>query len=504
MANILIGNAGSNSLNGGAGNDTLKGGAGNDTLIGGIGNDTYTFNLGDGNDVLDNASEDNATSADKLLFGNGISLSSLEFHRAANSPDSIVKIKGTNDSITIKGYFGTPQVYTNATLQFADNSVLTYQQAVKMAFINTGDAANNALIGGVGNDTLIGEAGDDTLSGGLGNDVLGGGAGNDSLLGGTGNDILDGGTSTDTMEGGAGNDMYVVDDVGDLLNESVSRLSNLMNVNRLAVSESIVSNTHNLIKVTMAADGTQASGHSYDPIFSPDGSKIIFRSSASNLVNGDTNRNDDIFIKDLISGELSLLVTPTEMRGTSSIYSASFSSDGNNVIFVTSRKLNNSNDITGYGNVFIKNLSTGLITRVSEASNAAHPNQSSYDPKFSSDGTKAFFTSLASNLVEGDTNGSDIFVKDLVTGDVNKVNLSVGLNGFFSVSPNGEKIIFEGVDERYGSQNLFIKNLLTGSTDLFSASIEGIKGNNNSYATARLRACSLTPAAPRRTPRGRP
>ncbi|WP_309137374.1 peroxidase family protein [Pseudomonas sp. LS44] len=82
-------------------------------------------------------------------------------------------------------------------------------------------AGDDIAFGNGGNDVLNGLAGDDLLDGGIGNDTLLGGAGVDTLLGGAGNDTLNGGTGADTMTGGAGNDSYVVDDIGDLVNEAV-------------------------------------------------------------------------------------------------------------------------------------------------------------------------------------------------------------------------------------------------------------------------------------------
>ena len=69
------------------------------------------------------------------------------------------------------------------------------------AFIGTGNALDNVIVGGNGKNTLSG------------------GAGQDRLIGGSSDDYLDGGTGADTMIGGAGNDVYIVDDAGDVVTE---------------------------------------------------------------------------------------------------------------------------------------------------------------------------------------------------------------------------------------------------------------------------------------------
>ncbi|CAH0180723.1 hypothetical protein [Roseomonas sp. CECT 9278] len=86
--------------------------------------------------------------------------------------------------------------------------------------IIAGNAGNNRLLGQAGNDTLNGGLGNDTLEGSIGNDRLQGDGGTDSLVGGNDNDTLDGGTGTDTAFGGTGNDLYVVDDVTDIVSEA--------------------------------------------------------------------------------------------------------------------------------------------------------------------------------------------------------------------------------------------------------------------------------------------
>lgn len=75
------------------------------------------------------------------------------------------------------------------------------------------------LDGGRGKDTLNGDNGADELYGQRGTDTLKGGAGEDKLYGGQGRDNLDGGAGVDFLAGGVGDDTYIVDVVGDVLEE---------------------------------------------------------------------------------------------------------------------------------------------------------------------------------------------------------------------------------------------------------------------------------------------
>ena len=80
----------------------------------------------------------------------------------------------------------------------------------------------DTLSGLAGNDTLNGGIGADTLDGGEGNDTLNGGDDGDTLNGGVGADTLNGGAGADAMAGGADNDIYVVDDAGDVVTEAAA------------------------------------------------------------------------------------------------------------------------------------------------------------------------------------------------------------------------------------------------------------------------------------------
>lgn len=56
--------------------------------------------------------------------------------------------------------------------------------------------------------------------------------------------------------------------------------------------------------VSTSATGATADREARNPVFSPDGAKLLFESDASNLVVGDTNGRSDIFLKDLATGEV--------------------------------------------------------------------------------------------------------------------------------------------------------------------------------------------------------
>ena len=182
----ISGGAGDDILSGDNGNDTLDGGTGNDTLFGGIGGDTYKFNIGSGQDTI-NDSDSTIGNTDTVEFGAGITASDMELVK--DGFNLKINIKGTTDSLIIQNWF-----YGDANkieqFKFADGTVLTSANLDTIGYKVYGTANVDSLQGSNGNDTMYGYEGNDTLQGNAGNDVIDGGAGNDTLSGGTGNDLF--------------------------------------------------------------------------------------------------------------------------------------------------------------------------------------------------------------------------------------------------------------------------------------------------------------------------
>jgi hypothetical protein len=124
--------------------------------------------------------------------------------------------------------------------------------------------------------------------------------------------------------------------------------------------------SHTTTRVSVASDGTQANNSSFHPALSGDGSIIAYASFASNLVVGDTNGTDDVFVLEMAS------------QTTTSVTCAG---DGNRA------------------------------------------NGGSSFPDLSADGSTVAYLSAASNLVAGDTNNTqDAFItrKNLWSRCVNR------------------------------------------------------------------------------------
>jgi Ca2+-binding RTX toxin-like protein len=127
---ILTGTSGKDTLIGTIDNDSLSGLAGNDVLNGKAGADTYLFNRGDGQDTLDDNSND--TSVDKLIFsGTGLTSTNAIVTRLGRSSDLKISFGGIDDSVILKDQvYRSSANYGVESIQFSNGVTWTEAQLV--------------------------------------------------------------------------------------------------------------------------------------------------------------------------------------------------------------------------------------------------------------------------------------------------------------------------------------------------------------------------------------
>jgi len=134
-------------------------------------------------------------------------------------------------------------------------------------------------------------------------------------------------------------------------------------------------------RVSIASDGTQGNGFSYAPDISADGRYVTFTSNASNLVEGDTNGGTDIFVHDRVTGETQRVSVASDgTQGNNGIvdWITSFiSADGRFVAFASKADNLVEGDTNGVQDVFVHDRLTGETTRVSVASDGTQTNGAS-------------------------------------------------------------------------------------------------------------------------------
>lgn len=176
-------------------------------------------------------------------------------------------------------------------------------------------------------------------------------------------------------------------------------------------------------RVSVSSSNSQANGGSSSLTASADGRYVTFYSSASNLVTGDNNGKEDIFLKDTLNGtvtRINMRDNGTESNG--SVYESYISSNGRYVVYSsTDSSIVSSPYHTGI-EVFLYDRTNATTTLVSKVG-SSESNNHSYARGISSDGRFVLIKSAASNLVSGDTNGQfDLFLKDMTTGTYRVVN----------------------------------------------------------------------------------
>jgi Tol biopolymer transport system component len=179
-------------------------------------------------------------------------------------------------------------------------------------------------------------------------------------------------------------------------------------------------------RVSVSTAGVQADRDSYAAAISADGRYVVINSIARNLVPGDTNDASDVFVHNRRSGQTTRISVSTggrQANGASD--SAAMSANGRYIVFASTASNLVEGDTNHASDVFLHDQASGVTTRVSVSGRGRQPNGPSFMPEISSDGRYLAFQSFASNLVRGDTNGlTDVFVRDLATGKTTRVSLT--------------------------------------------------------------------------------
>ena len=252
--------------------------------------------------------------------------------------------------------------------------------------------------------------------------------------------------------------------------------------------------TNNIRRVSVDSNGNQADSNSYHPSISADGRYVAFASNASNLVAGDTNNTTDIFVYDTQTSNIRRIsVNSNGDPSNHSSFNPSLSADGRFVAFQSYANNLVAGDTNHRNDIFVYDTQTSNIRRVSVSSNGDQSDRSSFNPSISADGRYIAFESDADNLVAGDTNGvSDVFVYDTQTSNIRRV--SVNANGDqsnsdsfgASISADGRYIAFESdasnlvVGDTNDTTDIFVYDTQTGNIRRVSVDSNGEQSNDYS------------------------
>jgi Tol biopolymer transport system component len=235
------------------------------------------------------------------------------------------------------------------------------------------------------------------------------------------------------------------------------------------------------------------------PAISDNGRVVAFFSRSTNLVPNDHNGIADFFVRDLKRGQttrVSVSSTGAEQTpgpGAEELgIVPALSHNGRFVAFFSASTNLVEGDRNNTDDIFVRDRKLGETTRVSVSSPGEEGNGGSlFFPSISANGRFVAFTSYASNLVAGDRNhAEDVFVRDRkrgVTTRIRESDVNRGLySGIPSISDNGRFVAFESPasdlvkGDRNDAVDVFLHDGKRGRTTLLSVSSEGKQGNSES------------------------
>ncbi len=243
---------------------------------------------------------------------------------------------------------------------------------------------------------------------------------------------------------------------------------------------------------SLSNEGDVANGAVYDPSISFDGRYVAFESGASNLAAG-----SNIVVHDRVTQTVSTATVPYDgdiPNGATRL--AAISGDGNVVAFASTASNLVDGDTNGTYDIFSYNRTTGETKRVSDSNLGDEPNGSSehFGPGgISFDGRQITFGSEASNLVEGDVNGlADVFVYDTQTTNTRKINAVVNgderFNAFYAppaISRDGQHLLASCANLEGGFIEIYTYDLVTNQTEIVTPGAS-VMPSGHSYYTGNI------------------
>ena len=179
------------------------------------------------------------------------------------------------------------------------------------------------------------------------------------------------------------------------------------------------------VRASTDASGDEGDRDHFAPALSADGRLCAFHSASTDLVVFDANSAEDVFVKDLCTGAIERVsVHSSGSQGDGASTSPSISADGLIVAFSSNATNLVPGDTNAKSDVFVHDRTTGTTTRVSVSSTGTQADGACTAAAISADGRFVAFLSAATNLVANDLNGKqDVFVHDRVLATTERVSV---------------------------------------------------------------------------------
>jgi Tol biopolymer transport system component len=228
---------------------------------------------------------------------------------------------------------------------------------------------------------------------------------------------------------------------------------------------------------------------------SASGERVAFDTDANNISAEDNDAFRNVFVRDAATNVTTFVSRATGAAGAGGdATSQDPSISGNGLVVAFESDANNlsTEDNDAFTNVFVRDLAAGTTTLVSRADGpgGAAGNASSVNPDISDDGRFVVFQSGADNLSVDDNNGFiNIFVRDLVAGTTALVSRAPNANGAGangnsaapSISGDGNRVAFDSaannlsIEDNNAVNNIFVRDL-AAATNAFVSRATGPAG----------------------------
>lgn len=258
-------------------------------------------------------------------------------------------------------------------------------------------------------------------------------------------------------------------------------------------------------RVNLGPGGAQANAASFLNSISPDARYVVFTSTASNLVAGDTNGVADVFLRDRRTGvteRVSLRNVGGQTNGASR--RGFVSGDGRYVVFTSEATNVVAGDTNGVADVFIRDRVGRTTERLSVNPGGVQGNRASEASGISADGRYVALVSAATNLVTRDANpGADVFVLDRDSGKLELATVSTdGVQGrgnatYASLSRDGHVVVLattaplDVMDSVGGGSDLYVRQLAAAPKDPFTLAPGGIDFGRRALGSQTTRSFTL-------------
>ncbi len=225
---------------------------------------------------------------------------------------------------------------------------------------------------------------------------------------------------------------------------------------------------------------------------SADSRYVLFRSTSSALVPGDTNGRTDLFVRDRLNGRTQRVNVSTggaQSNATETIFVADMSSDGRYVTFESTATNLVLPDADSLQEIFLRDLNAGTTERISVNSAGEPANSDSYAPSISDDGRFVTFMSGANNLDPRSPTTLGllrIYVRDRVTRQTTLISPVLSGESYEPyISGDGRFVVYYSngrfvPDDVNSFEDVFIFDRVAGTTELVSRNSNGTVGNESS------------------------